>query len=110
MIDNSSAFRMEKHVPLIVPEVNGDQTAQGRILANPNCSTIQLVMVLGPLNKHFGLSAVHVSTYQAVSGAGKLALEQLKQESQVLLTKRIPLKKNQEGLSLLFPYLHIASP
>ena len=97
VIDNSSAFRMEKSIPLIVPEVNGDQinrmgfekgSALGNspgIIANPNCSTIQLVMVLSPLSKNFGLSAVHVSSYQAVSGAGRSALKQLKEESQVFL-------------------------
>ena len=133
VIDNSSAFRAEKHIPLIVPEVNGEhlnpmfipkghdfsatgkskhlsplnsksgkikchrfkscssqEGQKGGIIANPNCSTIQLVMALSPLSQHFGLSEVHISTYQAVSGAGRLALEKLKQESQELLSKEAP--------------------
>lgn len=81
VIDNSSAWRMEPHVPLVVPEVNGHalKTHQG-IIANPNCSTIQLVMVLSPLHKRFGVKRVVVSTYQAVSGSGKAAIKQLKDE------------------------------
>ena len=87
VIDNSSAFRMKEDIPLIVPEVNGEQMTAKGIIANPNCSTIQLVMVLNPLNRHFGLKSVHVSSYQAVSGAGRGALEQLIKESKALLSQ-----------------------
>jgi len=81
VIDNSKAYRMDPEVPLIVPEINGNQLFRNRgIIANPNCSTVQTVMALYPLEKEFGLQRVVVSTYQSVSGSGKLALEQLKSE------------------------------
>jgi aspartate-semialdehyde dehydrogenase len=79
-VDNSAAFRMSPEVPLIVPEVNGDQLLQlekPTLIANPNCSTIQLVVMLKPLAKNFGLQSVRVASYQAVSGAGKAAQEEL---------------------------------
>ena len=82
VIDNTSAFRMDPDVPLVVPEVNGDKIQYPRgIISNPNCSTIQLVMVLYPLHKEAGLKRVVVSTYQAVSGAGRRAIEELKRET-----------------------------
>ncbi|MCX7652647.1 MAG: aspartate-semialdehyde dehydrogenase [Bacteroidia bacterium] len=77
VIDNSSAWRMEPHVPLVVPEVNPHTIGDARLIANPNCSTIQLVVVLAPLAKAFGLERVVVSTYQAVTGTGQKAVEQL---------------------------------
>ena len=78
VIDNSSAWRMEPNIPLIVPEINaGILTANDKIIANPNCSTIQLVMVLNPLNKKYDIKRVVVSTYQSVTGTGKEAVEQL---------------------------------
>jgi aspartate-semialdehyde dehydrogenase len=78
VIDNSSCWRMEPGIPLIVPEINGEVlTEQHKIIANPNCSTIQLVMVLNPLHKKFGLKRVVVSTYQSVSGTGVKAVKQL---------------------------------
>ncbi len=78
VIDNSSAFRMEEDVPLAVPEVNPDVIGGGRgIISNPNCSTIQLVVVLGPLHARWGVRRVVVSTYQSVTGAGRSALDQL---------------------------------
>ena len=84
VIDNSSAFRMDDDVPLIVPEVNADAVDacltknNGRnIIANPNCSTAQLVVALKPLHDEFGVRRVVVSTYQAVSGAGKPAMDEL---------------------------------
>jgi aspartate-semialdehyde dehydrogenase len=79
VIDNTSHFRMEKDIPLVVPEVNPDDIFDWRnrgIIANPNCSTIQMVQVLKPLQK-YGLERVDVSTYQATSGAGKEAMEEL---------------------------------
>ncbi|MFH2009072.1 MAG: aspartate-semialdehyde dehydrogenase [bacterium] len=72
VVDNSSAWRMDPEVPLVVPEVNPDAVlSQHRIIANPNCSTIQLVVVLVGLQRHWGLERVVVSTYQSVSGAGE---------------------------------------
>ena len=82
VIDNSSAWRMHADVPLIVPEVNPQalQDAAPRIIANPNCSTIQMVVALKPLHDRYELCRVAVSTYQAVSGAGRKGLEQLAAE------------------------------
>jgi aspartate-semialdehyde dehydrogenase len=78
VIDNSSHFRMDPEVPLVVPEVNFDAiTADTKIIANPNCSTIQLVPVLQAIHEAAGLQRVVVSTYQAVSGAGKAAMDEL---------------------------------
>src|SRR5690606_6789209 len=70
-VDNTSAFRMEKDVPLVVPEVNEQELLKHNgIIANPNCSTIQMVVALEPIRQKYGLKRVIVSTYQAVSGAG----------------------------------------
>ena len=81
VIDNSSAWRMEPNIPLVVPEVNLHAIKDdSRIIANPNCSTIQLVVALFPLHKAFGLKRVVISTYQSVSGTGKAALQQLEEE------------------------------
>ncbi|MGB6084149.1 aspartate-semialdehyde dehydrogenase [Moheibacter sp.] len=81
VIDNSSAWRMEPHIPLIVPEINANSlTSENKIIANPNCSTIQLVMVLNPLNKKYDIKRVVVSTYQSVTGTGMEAVEQLNGE------------------------------
>ena len=80
VIDNSSYFRMDDEVPLIVPEVNPkdiDGFVKKNIIANPNCSTIQLVVALKPIHDQFKISRVVVSTYQAVSGAGKPAMDEL---------------------------------
>jgi len=82
VIDNTSAFRMDKEVPLVVPEVNkADIRSHKGIIANPNCSTIQMVCALQPLKEQYGLSKVVVSTYQAVSGAGVNAINELKSQS-----------------------------
>ena len=79
VVDNSSAFRMDTNVPLIVPEVNfNDVLNHHYIIANPNCSTIQAVVVLKPLDEHFKIKRIIYSTYQAVSGAGKIGLQDLK--------------------------------
>jgi aspartate-semialdehyde dehydrogenase len=80
VIDNTSHFRMEHDIPLVVPEVNPQaltKFAKRRIIANPNCSTIQLVVALKPLHELFGVKRVVVSTYQSVSGAGKEAMDEL---------------------------------
>lgn len=79
MIDNSSAFRMDNDVPLVVPEVNGADAfnAPRNIIANPNCTTIQMVVALKPLNDLSPIRRVHVATYQAASGAGAAAMDEL---------------------------------
>ncbi|MBK9275064.1 MAG: aspartate-semialdehyde dehydrogenase [Flavobacteriales bacterium] len=83
VIDNSSAWRMFPDKKLVVPEVNGDVLcADDRIIANPNCSTIQLVMALAPLHRAYGVERVVVSTYQAVTGTGMKAVQQLENERQ----------------------------
>jgi aspartate-semialdehyde dehydrogenase len=86
MIDNSSAFRMEDDVPLVVPEVNPEDVAQhSGVIANPNCSTIQMVVVLKPLDDLARIERVIVSTYQAASGAGAAAMEELYSQSRDFL-------------------------
>ncbi len=81
VIDNSSAWRMEEHVPLVVPEINASSIdASHRLIANPNCSTIQMVMVLAPLHKKYGIKRIVVSTYQSVTGTGAKAVEQMMNE------------------------------
>ncbi len=77
-IDNTSAFRMNPEVPLVVPEVNADHLKNNKgLIANPNCSTIQMVAALKPVQEHLGLNKIIVSTYQAVSGAGLAAQEEM---------------------------------
>ena len=81
VIDNSSAWRGFDGIPLVVPQINGDViTATDKIIANPNCSTIQMVMALAPLHQQYGLKRVVVSTYQSVTGTGVKALNQLMKE------------------------------
>ena len=85
VIDNTSHFRMVDNIPLVVPEVNPQDIALCKdtgIIANPNCSTIQMVQVLKPLDSAYGLTRVDVSTYQATSGAGKVAMEELVNQMQ----------------------------
>lgn len=81
VIDNSSAWRMDATKKLVVPEINADAlTSQDKIIANPNCSTIQMVMALSPLHKKYVIKRIVVSTYQSVSGTGKKAVDQLMNE------------------------------
>lgn len=94
VIDNSSAWRMEPHIPLIVPEVNGAGLQKTDLLiANPNCSTIQLVMVLRPLAERYRIKRVIVSTYQSVTGTGYRAVNQLMQE-----------RRGEEPLEVAYPH------
>src|SRR3954463_15479978 len=87
VIDNSSAWRMDPNKPLVVPEINADVlTKTDKIIANPNCSTIQMVVALQPLHKKYRITRVVVSTYQSVTGTGVKAVEQLMNE-----------RKNEEG-------------
>src|SRR6476646_6995057 len=87
VIDNSSAWRMDPDVPLIVPEVNADATAgfkKKNIIANPNCSTAQLVVELKPLHDKANIKRVVVSTYQSVSGAGKEGMDELDRQTKAI--------------------------
>jgi len=89
VIDNSSSFRLDPQVPLVVPEVNPEDVKWHKgIIANPNCSTIQLVVALKPLYDAAGIERVIISTYQAVSGAGQEAVEELKLQSREVLEGR----------------------
>ena len=81
VVDNSSFWRMDPSVPLVVPEINADViTPEDRIIANPNCSTIQMVLPLSPLHRAYGIKRIVVSTYQSVTGAGQKGIEQLEAE------------------------------
>ena len=91
VIDNTSAFRMDPEVPLVVPEVNPHaigQYTQRRIIANPNCSTIQMVVVLKPIHDVARIRRVVVSTYQAVSGTGKEAIEELDRQTRAIFSQQ----------------------
>ena len=92
MIDNSSAFRMDEDVPLVVPEVNGDDAfnTPRNIIANPNCTTIQMVVALKPLNDISPIKRVHVATYQAASGAGAAAMDELMEQHAQLVRGEEP--------------------
>jgi len=93
VVDNSSAWRMDADKKLVVPEINADVLEEGdMIIANPNCSTIQLVVALNPLHKAFGAKRVIVSTYQSVTGTGKAAVDQLEGE------------RNGEDPQMVYPY------
>ncbi|MBU8608102.1 aspartate-semialdehyde dehydrogenase [Bacillus pumilus] len=88
VVDNTSAFRMDENIPLVVPEVNEKDLHDHKgIIANPNCSTIQMVAALEPLRQAYGMKKVIVSTYQAVSGAGHEAIDELYSQSQAILNK-----------------------
>jgi len=88
VVDNSNAFRMDPDVPLVVPEVNGEDLKEHQqIIANPNCSTIQMVMLLKPLAEKYGLKRLVINTYQAVSGAGKKAVDELIEQTKSYLNK-----------------------
>ncbi|MBU5466725.1 aspartate-semialdehyde dehydrogenase [Virgibacillus sp. MSJ-26] len=109
VVDNTSAFRMDEKVPLIVPEVNPEDIEQHEgIIANPNCSTIQMVAALKPIQEAFGLSRVIVSTYQAVSGAGAEACDELKEQSKDYLDNKnlganlLPVKGDKKHYPIAF--------
>jgi aspartate-semialdehyde dehydrogenase len=95
VIDNSSYFRMEKDVPLVVPEVNPDDLDKHKnIISNPNCSTMQMVLALKPLHDEYKINRVVVSTYQAVSGAGKAPMDELFDQTKDFLNKKKISSKN----------------
>ncbi|MHB8828167.1 MAG: aspartate-semialdehyde dehydrogenase [Syntrophales bacterium] len=96
VIDNTSAFRMVPEIPLVVPEVNPEAIALYKnrgIIANPNCSTIQMVVALKPIHDAAGIKRIVVSTYQAVSGTGKKAIEELSLQTQALMSFKEPVVK-----------------
>ncbi|MBS1259431.1 MAG: Aspartate-semialdehyde dehydrogenase [Candidatus Scalindua arabica] len=100
VVDNTSAFRMDEGVPLVVPEVNANRISEHNgVIANPNCSTIQLVSVLKPIHDAVKIRRVVVSTYQAVSGAGYNALVELKKETEHILSE-----KSEEFNRSIFPH------
>ena len=91
VIDNTSHFRYDADIPLIVPEVNPEKIADYKnrnIIANPNCSTIQMMLALKPIHDKVGISRINVATYQAVSGTGKEAIEELASQTAALLNGR----------------------
>ena len=95
VIDNSSYFRMQKDVPLVVPEVNSEALNKHKnIIANPNCSTMQMVLPLKPLHDEYKIKRVIVSTYQAVSGAGKASMDELFEQSKNYIAGKKILSKN----------------
>ena len=95
VIDNSSYFRMQKDVPLVVPEVNSEALNKHKnIIANPNCSTMQMVLPLKPLHDEYRIKRVIVSTYQAVSGAGKASMDELFEQSKNYIAGKKILSKN----------------
>ena len=97
VIDNSKVFRMDKDVPLIVPEVNPNKLSMFKnknIIANPNCSTIQMVVALKPLHENFNIKRVIVSTYQSVSGAGKAPMDELISQTKEFLEEKKINSKN----------------
>ena len=90
VIDNSSAWRMDTNKKLIVPEINADTLESGdMIIANPNCSTIQMVVAIGPLHNKYNIKRLVISTYQSVSGTGKSAVDQLKKETDQDVTEKV---------------------
>lgn len=109
VIDNTSAYRMDPEVPLVVPEVNEeDLKLHNGIIANPNCSTIQMVVALEPIRKAYGLEKVIVSTYQAVSGAGAAAIDELKNQTRAIIEgetiepKILPVKGDKNHYQIAF--------
>jgi aspartate-semialdehyde dehydrogenase len=109
VIDNTSAFRMDENIPLVVPEVNeADLHHHNGIIANPNCSTIQMVVALEPVRQKFGLKKIIVSTYQAVSGAGAVAIQELKEQTMAIINgdnyepKVLPVKSESNHYQIAF--------
>ena len=103
VIDNTSAFRYEPDIPLVVPEVNSSDISQFKntnIIANPNCSTIQMVVALKPIHEKYGIKRVNVATYQSVSGSGRSGIEELaSQTSNLLNAKEIEKKVYPEQIA-----------
>ncbi len=112
VIDNTSFFRMDKDIPLVVPEVNLNEIflSKRRIIANPNCSTIQMLVALSPIHKKVSkISKVVVSTYQSVSGAGQMAINELEEQTKQILGKQeISIKKIPKQIAFnIVPHIDI---
>jgi aspartate-semialdehyde dehydrogenase len=107
MIDNSSAFRMDNDVPLVVPEVNPDDALQRPrgIIANPNCTTIQMVVALKAIEQLSHIRRVHVSTYQAASGAGAAAMAELNEQYRQIVNNE-PVKVEKFFYQLAYNVIH----
>lgn len=114
MIDNSSAFRMDADVPLVVPEVNPDDALQRPrgIIANPNCTTIMMVVALKPINDISHIRRIHVSTYQAASGAGARGMAELEQQTKELVNNQpVTVEKFQYQLAMnVIPQIDVFLP
>ena len=114
MIDNSSAFRMDEDVPLVVPECNAEDalTRPRGIIANPNCTTIMMVVVLQPLEKISHIKRIHVSSYQSASGAGAAAMAELEQQyGEILGGKEVTVKKFPHQLAYnVIPQIDVFQP
>ncbi|MGX4763611.1 aspartate-semialdehyde dehydrogenase [Holzapfeliella sp. JNUCC 72] len=111
-VDNTSAFRMDEDVPLVVPEVNADQLKNHHgIIANPNCSTIQMMVALEPIRRKFGLKQIITSTYQAASGSGQAAIDELIEQVKAYVKGEemsadiMPVKSDQKHFPLAFNLL-----
>lgn len=111
-VDNTSYFRMNEHVPLVVPEVNAAEVSQHHgIIANPNCSTIQMVVALNPVRKRYGLNQIVVSTYQSAGGAGQAGIDELYREAsehlsgQAMTSQILPVKGQDHHYPLAFNLL-----
>jgi aspartate-semialdehyde dehydrogenase len=110
VVDNSSAFRLDDSVPLVVPEVNAQALGDARLIANPNCTTAILVVALAPLHAAFGLKRVIVSTYQAASGAGAEGMAELERETRRVLVEGQPARAEVFAHPLAFNVIpHIDS-
>lgn len=111
MIDNSSAFRMEEDIPLVVPEVNAEDSKKRprNIIANPNCSTIQMVVVLKPLEDLSHIKRIHVATYQAASGAGAQGIVELEQQiKQIANNEKVTYSKFAYQLAMnIIPHIDV---
>ncbi|MFH2138852.1 MAG: aspartate-semialdehyde dehydrogenase [Candidatus Omnitrophota bacterium] len=120
VIDNGADFRLKKNVPLVVPEVNGADAKKNKgIIANPNCSTIQMVAAIAPIHRKVGIKRIIVSTFQAVSGAGRSALQRLWAETDYMVSKNdaksayenpVQNMKNIEGTPLAYQIAFNAIP
>lgn len=111
MIDNSSAFRMDENIPLVVPEVNGEDclTYNSKIIANPNCSTIQMVVALKPIHDLSAIKRIHVATYQSASGAGASAMQELiDQTSQIAKGEEVKVEQFAYQLAMnVIPHIDV---
>jgi aspartate-semialdehyde dehydrogenase len=116
VIDNTSQFRMDPDVPLVVPECNSsaiETIPSRRIIANPNCSTIQMVQVLKPLHEKFGLKRLIISTYQSVSGKGSEAIDELRAQTEAILLHEDPVAPSEFPHPIAFnvlPHIDVFMP